>query len=249
GPGIPDGGTPDARAASRPPAHAGSRTVSAAWVAGSVRARAMARRRLGVANARVLAGGSLSEALAALATSPYERVATGASLGQAQRQVAETLLWHLRVLAGWLPAAGADLLRVLAGWFEIANVDEHLRALAGAAAEPPYQLGTLATAWPRLAATGSPAELRAALAASAWGDPGGSEPRSVSVALRRVWAERVAGGVGAARAWARGAAALLVAREALALGRRLPDRAAAVATRLLGTGWPGAGTVPELAAV
>lgn len=222
--------------------------MSAAWVAGSVRARAMARRRLGVANARVLAGGDLAAALTMLAASPYQPVSPGSSLAEAQRRVAETLLWHLRVLAGWLPADGAQLLRLLAGWYEIANVEEHLQALSGAAAEPPYQLGTLATAWPRLAGTGSPAELRAALTASAWGDPGGSDPRTISLTMRLVWAERVASRVTTARTWARGAAALLVARERLAAGRRLPDRAAALATRLLGTGWSHAGTVPELAA-
>src|SRR5690606_12474364 len=166
--------------------HARSRAVSAAWVAGSVRARAMARRRLGVANARVLAGGDLAAALTMLAASPYQPVSPGSSLAEAQRRVAETLLWHLRVLAGWLPADGAQLLRLLAGWYEIAYVEEHLQALSGAAPEPPYQLGTLATACPRLAGTGSPAELRAALTASAWGDPRGTDPRTISLTMRLV---------------------------------------------------------------
>ena len=49
----------------------------------------------------------------------------------AQRGVAETLLWHLRILAGWLPAAGAGLMRALAGWFELQNIDARLAALAG----------------------------------------------------------------------------------------------------------------------
>jgi hypothetical protein len=127
--------------------------VSAGWVAGSVRARALAQRRLGAGAARTLAASSsLEVALAALAASPYrQEVRPGQRLAEAQRAVAATLLWHLRVLAGWLPREGADMLRLLAGWFEVANVDELLHRLAGGEAEEPFRLGALATAWPRLA--------------------------------------------------------------------------------------------------
>jgi hypothetical protein len=235
--------------------------MSAGWVAGSVRSQAMARRRLGTPAARRLAGaGSLAEALGTLARSPYRRVAgTGAADGPggrvaaAQRAVAETLLWNLRVLAGWLPAVGAERLRVLAGWFEIANVDEHLRALAGQPAEPPYRLGTLATAWPRLAGTGSATALRAELAASPWGDPGGTGDREISLGMRLAWAERVASRAPEARSWAAGAAALLVARERFASRPALaepglPEGAAATAGRVLGPGWSAAGSLAELAA-
>jgi hypothetical protein len=52
----------------------------------------------------------------------------------------------------------------------------------------------------------------------------------------------------AARAWAAGAAALLVARERLAGHRRLPEPAEAMAVRLLGRRWPPAGTPAELTA-
>jgi hypothetical protein len=228
----------------------------AGWVAGSVRARAMARRRLGLVAARRLAGaGSLAAALAALADSPYHRaIRTGRAtdptdrLAGAQREVAETLLWNLRVLAGWLPATGAERLRRLTGWFEIANVDEHLRALAGRAAEPPYRLGTLSTAWPRLAATGSAADLRAVLAASPWGDPGGTSDREITLGMRLAWGDRVAARVPAARPWVAGAVALAVARERFATGAPLPDRAAVSATRVLGPGWSAAATLAELAA-
>jgi hypothetical protein len=239
----------------------------------------MARRRLGIPAARRLAGaGSLAEALGTLAGSPYRRVAgTGAADGPvgrvaaAQRAVAETLLWNLRVLAGWLPAAGAERLRVLAGWFEIANVDEHLRALAGQPADPPFRLGTLATAWPRLAGTGSATALRAELAASAWGDPGGTGDREVSLGMRLAWAERVASRVPEARPWAAGAAALLVARERFAAPASPPSSVdhelrylaepdqvprfminegglAGSAGRVLGPGWLTAGSLAELAA-
>jgi hypothetical protein len=196
----------------------------------------MARRRLGTAATRTLAtAGSLAEAVEALARSPYHHgVRTGQSLAEAQRGVAATLLWNLRVLAGWLPAAGAELLRVLAGWFEIANVDERLAAFAEQPAEPPYRLGTLATAWPRLAATGSAGELRAVLAASAWGDPGEATPRAIQLGMRLAWADRVARRVPVARPWAAGAVALLVARERFACHRELPARAGMAAGRLVG---------------
>lgn len=211
--------------------------MSAGWVAGSVRAQAMTRRRLGSAAARTLAASeSLAAATDSLASSPYGRyLRHGApSLAVATRAVAETLVWNLRVLAGWFPAAGAEMLRVLAGWFEIANVDEHMRALAGDVAEPPFRLGTLATAWPLLQAAGSPEELRAALAASPWRDPGGSASRDIQLGMRLVWAERVAARDEAARTWAFGASALLVARERVAWNRPLPEGAAAAASRMLG---------------
>ena len=60
-----------------------------------------------------------------------------------------TLLWHLRVLAGWLPRDGARQLRLLAGGFEIANVDEHLRRLPvadGAAVPAGHPADRLVTA-------------------------------------------------------------------------------------------------------
>ena len=42
-------------------------------------------------------------------------------LGSAQRAIAETALWHVRVLAGWMPPRGIELVRILAAWFELAN--------------------------------------------------------------------------------------------------------------------------------
>src|SRR5689334_25150384 len=103
--------------------------MPAGWVAGSVRARALARRRLGRAGDRALATtGSLGASIVTLAASPYGRdVRAGSSLADAQRAVGATLLWHLRVLAGWQPAEGSQAVRALAGWFEIANVDDLLR--------------------------------------------------------------------------------------------------------------------------
>jgi hypothetical protein len=209
------------------------RPVSAGWVAATVRACAMARRRVGLAGARRLAAApSLDAALTELAGGPSGHdVRTNHTLAQAQQAVAATLLWDLRVLAGWLLRDGADRLRVLAGWFELANVDELQRSAAGHATEPPLVLGSLGTAWNRLRSARSPAEVQQVLAASGWGDPGAETPAAVGLGMRMAWAERVAGAVPPAQPWAMGAAALLVARELLVVGRRLPDGAAASASR------------------
>jgi hypothetical protein len=140
----------------------------------------------------------------------------GLSLAEAQHAVAATILWDLRVLAGWLPRDGVTLLRLLAGWFEIANVDELLQALAGRPSGKEFQLGALATAWPRLSEARSIAELRQALASSAWVASGGDTSRDIRAGLRTRWADRVAASGDRARSWATAAAALA------SLGRTRP---------------------------
>ena len=221
--------------------------MSAGWVAGSVRARAMARRRMGLAATRRLAAcGSLSEALRMLADTRYgAHIRPEQSLAAAQREIAGTLLWDLRVLAGWLPGEGVRLLRTLGAWFEVANVDELLQVIAGQPAEPEFRLGTLATAWPRLRRAASIGELRAALAASAWQDPGGQTTYAIRMGMRAQWAARAAALDGPPRAWAAGASALLVAGERFAAGRAMDP---AVIGGLLGTQAPSAATLDELTA-
>jgi hypothetical protein len=183
--------------------------MTAGWVAGAVRARAMARRELGADAARQLAScRSLPEAQRMLETTPLRSAAEpGLPLYAAQHAIAETILWDLRVLAGWLPSDGVRLLRLLAGWFEIANVDELLQALTGRPSGPEFQLGALATAWPRLSEARSTTELRQALAASAWGDPGGDSIRDIRAGIRASWADRVAVSGDRAGPWATAAAA------------------------------------------
>jgi hypothetical protein len=196
----------------------------------------MSRRRLGPAGAQDLAASpSLADALGVLAATPYGHdVRPGQSLAEAQHAVAETLLWNLRVFAGWVPRGGADQLRALAGWFELANVDEALRAMSGREAAPLFHLGGLATLGTRLMSATSPDELRTMLTASPWGDPGEVTDHAVRTALRLAWAERVVATVPTARRWARTAAVLLVAREQVVADRPLPAAAAASAARLLG---------------
>jgi hypothetical protein len=199
--------------------------MSGGWVAGSVRARAMVRRCIGAGAARKLAAsGSLEEALQALAATPYGRERLpGLTLSAAQHEVAGTILWDLRVLAGWLPGDGVRLLRALAGWFELANVEEMLQATAGRPADAEFSLGALATAWPRLRQASSPVGLRAVLAASAWGDPGGETAEAVLQGMRSRWAARVAAAGEPARSWAAGAEALLLAGQRFTADREARD--------------------------
>jgi len=210
--------------------------MSAGWVAGSVRARALARRRIGADAARQLAAsGSLPEALQALAATYYGRdIRPSQTLAEAQHAIAGTILWDLRVLAGWLPRAGVSLLRTLAGWFEIANVDELLQAMAGGSAGEMFQLGALATAWPRLRNAATPAALRAALSTSAWRDPGADAAVALRLSMRARWAARVAGCGDPAPAWAAGGAALLAAGGLLAGSSPLPPGALGSTLGLLG---------------
>jgi hypothetical protein len=223
--------------------------MSAGWVAGSVRARALARRRLGAAETRRLAScGSLSDALRTLAATAYgTSLRPEQSLAVAQREIAGSILWDLRVLAGWLPSEGLRLLRVLGAWFEVANVDELLQSIAGRPAEAEFQLGALATAWPRLRQAATNGELRAALAASGWQDPGGESIYAVRMGIRARWAARAAALGDPARTWAAGAVALLVASERFAAGRAVDPEVMGSALSLLGPTAHRAATLEEMA--
>ena len=206
-------------------------------MAGNVRAKAMLDRRIGPARARDLAANWVSgQAVQILADSPYGHgVHVGQTLAEAEHALAATVLWHLRVLAGWQPRPGARALRLLVGWFEIANIIGHARAVSGAAVEPSFHLGALGTAWSRLRTTSSLAELRRALTQSLWGDPGGESPSDIAVGVALTWACRVATGVPEASDWACGGAAVLVVQRRLLLeGRPLAQPAQASAERILG---------------
>ncbi|MGW2642846.1 hypothetical protein [Streptomyces sp. NPDC001348] len=213
--------------------------MTAGWVAGAVRAKALVGRYPGAGGAREAAAGpTLEDALRRLTATPYSRYTrTVTGLPEAQRAVSATLLWHLRVLAGWLPRGGARLLVPLAAGFEIANVASRLSAPDGArtGVPEPYRLGALETAWRRLERAGTSAELRAALAASPWGDPGGDAPWAVITGMRMAAARRTAVAVPSARRWALGRAVLLTARESFVHGRALPEAVRRDAARLLGT--------------
>ncbi len=133
------------------------------------------------------------------------------------------LLWHLRVLAGWQPAQGAQAIRALAAGFEASNIAAHARRLASAPALRPHTLGALATAWSRLSETSSLAQLRDTLAQTTWGDPGSESPSDIALAVQISWAARVANAVPEARSWAYTRLALTVARRRLVEQRELPE--------------------------
>ncbi len=224
--------------------------MGAGWVAGGTRARAMVNRCVGIEGAHAMAvTGALGDALRFLEGTAYRRdLDTEGSLADTQRSVGITLLWHLRVLAGWQPRKGTQAIRLLASGFEIANTEEHLRLLAGTETDvphPPYRLGALATAWPRLVATRSAAELRAALTTSAWGDPGSDSPAAVTTGMRLSAAVRTAVAVPETARWAAGQAALLVAREVFLAGRPMMPSSARRAARLLGARAVGATSFAE----
>ena len=138
------------------------------------------------------------------------------------------------------------MLRALAAWFELANVDEMLAALAGRPAGAEFELGALATAWPRIREADSRAALRAALAASEWRDPGGDTDRAVRLGMRARYAARAAALPGPVRDWAAAAMALLVAGE-LCAGGQAGGALFDDAPGLLGPAALGAVTLAELA--
>jgi len=71
--------------------------MSAGWVAGSVRARAITHRRLGREAARSLAASrSIDAALTSLVHTPYGHdVRPGQTLAEAQRAVVATAIWNV----------------------------------------------------------------------------------------------------------------------------------------------------------
>ncbi len=222
--------------------------MSAGWVAGSVRARLLTRRRLGHEGAiEVAASPSLRDALIRLAGTAYvgsEQL--GLSLEEAERAVAATTLLQLRMIAGWLPRAGLELMRALGAWFELANIEDRLAYLLGSELRHPFTLGSLAVAWPRVAQAETPGELRAALAASVWGEPGGETPAEVHRGLRLAWARRLFDQVPEESEWIAGALAIFLAREVLQ-AHRAPDLLQVGHVLPVGPGWERATTPADLA--
>lgn len=188
--------------------------MPASWVAASVRARLLANRRIGSARATELTRcPNLRAALELLTVSPYgEKLTPSMTLEEAQREVATTVLWNLRLIAGWLPPGGVQVLQPLAAWFELANIEDRLVYLSGGGHPAPYQLGRLGVAWPAVAVATTTEAVRGALAGSRWGDPGPAGPEAWMVTLRFRWAAWIASSVPGADIWAATACLLFAAR-------------------------------------
>lgn len=198
--------------------------MTGAWVGADVRAIAMSRRTVGRAGASSIAACTdLAAALVELQNSPYARdVRPSQDLATAQRAVASTLLWNVRVIAGWAPASGVGMLRIAMAWFEILNIEARLRHADRGSEEPQFEMGSLATT-----AGGSEAmtsgNVLEQLGRTWWGRPSSDSLWDVGLAMRSRLVDRASSGVPGASAWAAGAAALIVAREQVVAGNRLPS--------------------------
>jgi len=224
--------------------------MSARWIAGAVRARALAERRAGPERARsVAAADGLSAALRELSGSAYgRRLHQGLDLAAAEYAVDQTLLWNLRVLAGWLPYRGVAMLRDLSCGFEAADILGRMRELGGEPAGPPYELGALALVWPAARQATSAARIRRELAFSPWGDPGSDSPADLAVFLRLSGSVRLSRTDPAAERWAAADAALTVGREVFVADRPLGPAARRTAAKLLGPAAAAAGSWEEFVA-
>ncbi|MBX3099600.1 MAG: hypothetical protein KF761_08470 [Salinibacterium sp.] len=216
--------------------------TAADWVGASVRARSMATRRAGVGLCRELANQpNLEAALALLSDSAYgERLASAHTLAEAQRAISETVLWELRVLAGWLPVQGTALVRAAAAFFERDNIVVRMGELY--AGKPPdgryFDLGALSTAWPSVLAATSVAEVGEAVRHSPWGDPGDTLlPGSMADVLTVSWLRRLSVAAPETHDWTRTAGALLVARAVLVDEAEPTDRLVQLLRPLIGTAW------------
>jgi len=223
--------------------------VTAGWVAASTRGRALLTRTIGADLARSIATAtSWASARDRLRNTVYgAELASTADRRTAQLAAATATAWQLRVLAGWLPPASGGLVRTFAAPMEIANIEAHVAQLAtGTTSAPPIPLGTLGVAWSAVAKQRSADQVRVVLARSPWGDPGGADRATIALGLHVAWARRLGRHGPVAATWARGGAALLVAREQFAFDRSIPEVTARELDRLLGTAWRSASTTSEL---
>jgi len=186
------------------------------WVAASVRARGMVARRVGRAGSdRIAACYSFDDALMSLDGSVYGGRLDGVStLSEAQRVINATVLWQLRVLAGWMPATGINLVTAAAAGFEAVNIERLAQRLTGRGDEAVfYELGALATAWPAVSETTSLSDLSTALRASRWGDLGAlNDADDLADVLTAAWLQRLMLAAPAVRPWAVTEFVLIAAR-------------------------------------
>jgi hypothetical protein len=192
--------------------------VSAGWVAATVRSQALARNRLGAAGARSLASlTSVQDARGRLEGTLFANAVDRAtSMDELDRSTRAVVLWELRVLAGWMPPAGAGLARALAAGHERDNIVGRLRELDGGPPELVFELGALATVWPKCVAATTRAALLAEVERSASGSlaplPAHISPGALHDVLTATALRRLADTAPAASGWAAQAGAILLAR-------------------------------------
>lgn len=215
------------------------------WTAASVRAGALARQRLGAGRCRELAAQpGLLAALGQLRPSVYgPYLVDAASLDDAAHATRVAVLWQLRVLAGWFPPTGGRLAHALAAGFERDNIVGLGARLSGRAAPPAFELGALATAWPRLREIDSSKGLDEALSHTVWGTVADGLPLRDRLTL--AWLRRLESSCPATRRWHELALATLIARCRL-LDRSLPQALRDAARPIVGTAWETARTIREL---
>jgi hypothetical protein len=219
--------------------------MTVGWVASVTRGRSLARRLVGHDTALSLATGSWLDARDALSETFYgAHCPPNPDRATLARCAVEATAWQMRVLAGWMPAGQGVLARLFAAPLEIANIEGRLARIGGLESLPPLHLGSLGVAWPQVADARTSSQVRDALARSVWGDPGGIDPGTIGLSLRIVWSRRLASRVPEAAAWAKGAAAVLVAREQFCFERSVSESATRIVDELLGRHWHGATTLP-----
>jgi len=217
------------------------------WVAPAIRGEALVRRLIGVRGALSLAEADWPGARRALSSSMYGAdLPADASRAQARRTAMEATAWQLRVLAGWVPPGRSAIPRLFAAPMEIANIEGRLAEIEGRDSHRPIRLGSLVVVWPRVAAATSAGQIRASLATSVWGDPGGVEPSTISLALRIGLARRLSVQLPQFTDWARGAMAVLVAREQYGFARPINQTTSRAVDRFFGRRWRQASSVSSL---
>ncbi|MCQ2001094.1 hypothetical protein [Arthrobacter zhaoxinii] len=251
--------------------------MRADWVAASVRARSMAQRRVGAGTCRELSTlPDLPAAVEALEGSVYsDQLSSARTLSSAQQATRRTVLWQLRVLAGWLPAGGTPLVRAAAARFEADNIlalAAALRAGPGTTAGPAAPATPASTGVAAMPASAPPASVPPAAAAfdlgglaMAWprlrtadstetlfamlaASPWGDPDTETALPdlLTAVWLRRLASTAPAARPWAVAGAVLTAARLLLVDRIRPSDRLVSLLRPLIGTGWTEAASLAEL---
>ncbi|OIQ84398.1 hypothetical protein GALL_337750 [mine drainage metagenome] len=214
--------------------------MSADWVAATVRARALAQRRAGSGASAVIArADTLRDGMDLLVGTAYEpQMADATDLAAVERTTDATVLWQLRVLAGWLPATASRLCRAAAGAFERDNITALAAQLGdGRSAPEAFELGALGTAWSSLRTSASTAELAAGLARSPWGAVSNDDAAALRDVLTVVWLRRLSDTAAAARPWALAGAALVASRTVLVDQVEPSPRLRRLLRPLIGSAW------------